>query len=64
MKEINTTIYRLYATIAVRIPRDILNDSTFDKSILNTQLKYPIAWNEKTKQITIDLGKGIKKEKK
>jgi len=58
MKKTLTTIYRLYATIAVRIPKGIVNDSTFDKKLLNTKFKYPIEWKQETKQIIINIGKG------
>ena len=58
MNKTQTTIYNLYSTIAIRIPRDILNDSSFDRDVLNTKKKYPIEWKPETKQIIINLGEG------
>jgi len=55
-----TTIYNLYETIAVRIPRDILIDSTFEKDSLDKNKKYPIEWHPETKEIVIKL-EGVEK---
>jgi len=55
MKKAKTTIYKLYATTVIRIPRDIINDSTFDKTLLATNYIYPIEWEPKEGKLIISI---------